>query len=217
MYNYWVWAQSRRIHLSGYVLRIDFKNFLKQRRQKMYQKFYGRLIRCLGIYFSIEILNKSMLKLIISFSALYWISYSLRICLQFSKCGLYNKNSRKYTKMFVNNETFHKPIAESNYLFSMIRVDFYFLNLFLNNWLVYSRIFDIFLSSLFNSFKIIDSLNVTTQMDDFERRLCAQIQSLYIIKAFYMSQMNPKIFSTILHSQFNYYTWPVTPFKPVSK
>ena len=34
--------------------------------------------------------------------------------------------------------------------------------------------------------------------------------SKYIIKTFYMSQMNPKVFSP--HSQF-YYTLPVTPFK----
>ena len=33
-------------------------------------------------------------------------------------------------------------------------------------------------------------------MDDFESRLCAQ---LYIIKMFYMSQMNPKEFSTLLY------------------
>ena len=31
-------------------------------------------------------------------------------------------------------------------------------------------------------------------MDDFERRLCDQTQKLYIIKTFYMSQMNPKEF-----------------------
>ena len=48
-------------------------------------------------------------------------------------------------------------------------------------------------------------------MDDFESRLCAQTYQLYIIKTFYMSQMNPKKISTILHSQFNYHTLPVTP------
>ena len=30
-----------------------------------------------------------------------------------------------------------------------------------------------------------------------------------------MSKMNPKKFSTILHSQLNYHTLPVTPFKLV--
>ena len=34
----------------------------------------------------------------------------------------------------------------------------------------------------------------------------------HIIKPFYMSQMNPKKFSTILYSQFNSYTLPVTSF-----
>ena len=30
-----------------------------------------------------------------------------------------------------------------------------------------------------------------------------------------MSQMNPKNFSTTLHSQFNYHTLPVNPFKGI--
>ena len=34
-------------------------------------------------------------------------------------------------------------------------------------------------------------------MDYFERRLCVQTQLLYIIKTFYMAQMNPK---NILHN-----------------
>ena len=38
----------------------------------------------------------------------------------------------------------------------------------------------------------MDSENVTTQMDDFKRQICAQTQQLYIIKTFHMSQMNPK-------------------------
>ena len=50
-------------------------------------------------------------------------------------------------------------------------------------------------------------------MDDFERRLCSQTHSLYIVKTFYMSQMNPEHFSTKLNSQFNYHTLPVAPFK----
>jgi len=32
-----------------------------------------------------------------------------------------------------------------------------------------------------------------------------------------MSQMNPEIVSTILHSQFNYHTLPLTPFKGLQK
>ena len=39
-----------------------------------------------------------------------------------------------------------------------------------------------------------NSENVSTQKNDFERRLCAQTQTLQIFKKFYMSQMNPKEF-----------------------
>ena len=35
---------------------------------------------------------------------------------------------------------------------------------------------------------------------------------LYIVETFYMSQINPKNASTILHAQFNHRTLPVTPF-----
>ena len=41
--------------LGGYILRIDFLKIIKQRRGKMYQKFYSKLIKCLGKYFSIKI------------------------------------------------------------------------------------------------------------------------------------------------------------------
>ena len=41
------------------------------------------------------------------------------------------------------------------------------------------------MTSLFNNLK--HSQNVTTQMDDFERRLCAQTWKLYIIRTFYVS------------------------------
>ena len=42
----------------------------------------------------------------------------------------------------MNNKTSQKPITELDYLFSMIRVNFSFLNLFLNKLLVYFRIKD---------------------------------------------------------------------------
>ena len=56
--------------------------------------------------------------------------------------------------------------------------------------------------------KKTDSENVLTQIHDFERRLCAQTQKLYIVETFYMSQMNLKEFvhNTALHTQFNYLT-----------
>ena len=43
-----------------------------------------------------------------------------------------------YFSMFVNNDRFQK--LKTEYLFSMIRVNFYFHNLFLNNKLVHCRI-----------------------------------------------------------------------------
>ena len=45
--------------------------------------------------------------------------------------------------------------------------------MFLNIKLVIGRFLITTLSTLFNIFKKIDSQNVTTQIDDFERRLCA--------------------------------------------
>ena len=59
----------------------------------------------------------------------------------------------------------------------------------------------------------MDSQNVTSQMADFERRLSLKLCTL--LKTFYMSQMNPKKLSIILHSQFKYQTLPVTPFNLV--
>ena len=46
-----------------------------------------------------------------------------------------------------------------------------------------------FQSSLFNNSKTKNQ-NVSTQKDDFERRLYAKIQYFKIFKTFYMSQMN---------------------------
>ena len=50
-----------------------------------------------------------------------------------------------------------------------------------------------------------DSENVHTQIHDLERRLC-------MVESCYMSQRNPR-FSTILQTQVNQHTLPVTPFK----
>ena len=58
-----------------------------------------------------------------------------------------------------------------------------------------------------------DFENVLYQIHDFERRLCAQTQYIYVVETFYISQMNPKKLSTKLHSQFNHHTLLVTPFK----
>ena len=48
----------------------------------------------------------------------------------------------------------------------------------------------------------MDSQNISTQMDDFESRLWAQTQQLYIIRTFYMPQMNPKKFHTLPVTDF---------------
>ena len=49
-------------------------------------------------------------------------------------------------------------------------------------------------------------------MDDFERRLCAQTHNYTSLKRFKCLKWILKHFFTILHSQFNYHTLPVTPF-----
>ena len=48
----------------------------------------------------------------------------------------------------------------------------------------------------------MDSQNITTQMDDFESRLWAQTQQLYIIRTFYMPQINPKKIHTLPVTDF---------------
>jgi len=62
------------------------------------------------------------------------ISYSLRILFadfyKLFKCRFFNKIPENLQKMFVNNERFQKLITEEDNIFSMIRVNFYFLNLF---------------------------------------------------------------------------------------
>ena len=47
---------------------------------------------------------------------------------------------------------------------------------------------------------------IQPQSGSFERRIIGQAQDLQIFKKLNMSQMNPKEFSTTLHTQFNYLT-----------
>ena len=47
---------------------------------------------------------------------------------------------------------------------------------------------------LHNNLKKNDSVNLPTQIYDFERQLCAQTQDLQIFKKFYMSQIYHKEF-----------------------
>ena len=76
-----------------------------------------------------------MIESIISFSFLYLISNSLSICSQISLNSVHVVFSIKFQgnlrKMYMNNETLQKPKTKLNYLFSLIRDNFDFLNLFL--------------------------------------------------------------------------------------
>ena len=64
------------------------------------------------------------------------------------------------------------------------------------------------MSSLFNNLKKVNSQNVTTLMNNFALKL----SNYASLKRFSCLNWIPKKFSTILHSQFNYQTLPVTPF-----
>ena len=105
---------------------------------------------------------------------------------------------------FIEN---YKFMMKTKYLsLTLIYWQFFFLwNMFINIKLVYFRIFTIFFD--------VDSENVPTQIYDYERRICSQTQYVFIMDTFYMSQINPKRCSTILHTQFNHHTLPVTPLK----
>ena len=52
---------------------------------------------------------------------------------KFFKCRLFDKIPGNLQKIFVNNERLQIPISHEDYLFSMKRDKFYFLDLFLNN------------------------------------------------------------------------------------
>ena len=66
------------------------------------EKFYNKLIRCLGTYFSKEIVNKSKLELNIFFIIIilnFLFSKNLSADFyKFFKCRLFNKNSKKSTE-----------------------------------------------------------------------------------------------------------------------
>ena len=141
------------------------------------------------IFLNWNFLNKWMLELIIYFSSLYWISYSSWICSQTtsnsSNVVFSIKIPGNLQKMFVNNEILQKPITEKDYVFSMIIVNFYFLNLFLNNWFVYFRIFVTY-------FVVVIQFTI--------------LHSQFNYHTFQF---------TILHSQFNHHTFQVTPFQNI--
>ena len=66
--------------------------------------------------------------------------------------------------------------------------------------------------SLFNHLKRINSQNVTTQTDDFERPLWLKHRNYALKNGFICLKCISTNFSTKLHSQFNYHTLPQNPF-----
>ena len=141
-----------------------------------------------------------MLKSIISFSSLYWISYFLWTYSQIST----NSSNVVFLIKIPENLCNNWEIIETNNWIRLLifedKINFYFLHIFLKNWLVYCRIL----------FTKKNSENVFTQKYDFTRRLYAQTQDLEIFICLKWILNN---LSTTLHTQFNYLTWPVCPFK----
>ena len=54
-----------------------------------------------------------------------------------------------------------------------------------------------------------------TIYEDFKGWICSLDEQICTVKSSDRSQMSPKKYSTILHSQFNYHKLPVTPFKEI--
>ena len=122
-----------------------------------------------------------MLKSIISFSLLYWISNFLWIYSQISSNSLnvvfsiiIIENLR--TSLWITRNYNNEIIETNNWTRLLIfddKINFYFLKMFLNmTSVVYCRIFLHFMSSLINNLK--------------------KTQDLQIFKKWNMSQMNPK-------------------------
>ena len=184
------------ILLGGYVVRIDFFKSLNMDDKKCQKKIYSKLIRCLDMfrYLSIEIfsINQSInyFFFIIKLNFLFFVSL-FADTFKFFIYRLFNKNSSKSTE----NVCEQWDITETNnwirLLVLMIIVDFYLLHLFLNNYLVYFRMFTTFFVFVIEQF----------------------LKNRFSKSSLKNEQMIPKIFFTILHSQFNSHTLPVTPFK----
>ena len=82
----------------------------------MYQRFYSKLIRRLGTYFSIEICHKINVRInffffIILLDFLFFTNLFADFC-KFFKCRNFNKIPKILQKMFVNNKTLQKLITE---------------------------------------------------------------------------------------------------------
>ena len=87
-----------------------------------------------NIFLNWNFLNKSMLESIISFSLLYWTSYSYYYLFsdfyKFFKCCLFNKNFSKSTENVCEQLNISKT---NNWIRLLILVNFYFLNLNLHD------------------------------------------------------------------------------------
>ena len=126
---------------------------------------------------------------------------------KFFKCRLFKKSS----KTSAENICEEWEIVETNnwirLLISMRRVNF-FLNLFLNNLLVYFIIW-------VTCFVVVKKTILKTYPTKFmilNVGFALKLSNYTSVETFHISQINPKK-STILHTQFNYHTLPVSPFK----
>ena len=121
---------------------------------------------------------------------------------KFFKCRLFNNNSRKSAEnLWIMRNQNNEIIETNNWTRLLIfddKTNFYFFNMFLYiTSVVYCRTFLHFLSSLFNNFiKLILRIYSSSK---------SLIGLIWIRKKF----------STTLHTQFNYLTLPVTPFKSI--
>ena len=109
-----------------------------------------------------------MLESIISFPLLYWISYFLWIYSQISSNSsnvvfsvIILENLQKSSGIMRNQN--NEKIETNNWTRLLIKINFYFLNMFLYMTSVaYCRTFLHFMSSLFNNSKKTNSENVST-------------------------------------------------------
>ena len=131
---------------------------------------------------------------------------------KFFKCRLFNNNSRKSAKIFVNNENQNNEIIETNNWTRLLifddKINFYFLNMFLYmTSVVNCRTFLHFMSSIFNNLKKTNSENISTPKEEvlniafaLKLRIYRSLKSLICLK---WIRKKPSI---TLHTQFNYLT-----------
>jgi len=157
-----------------------------------------------------------MLKLIISFSLLYWISNFLWIYSQISSNSLnvvfsimFIENLR--TSLWITRNYINEIIETNNWTRLHIfddKINFYFLKMFLNmTSVVYCRIFLHFMSSLINNLKKTNSESVSTPKSGVLNVEFALILRIYrLLKSEICLKWILKKFSTTLHTQLNYLT-----------